>query len=130
MRQEANSPPPTTAPKTASGNDVAEQVVGQEITSKQDEVGGYHGGGCVVRIVVGDFRILLRHRIDDALPHVARVDEHVLLVHERHVLSYVFMTQLGRRSTTRSHAVSGVDERFGGHFVRKVHSGRTTRHLA
>ena len=78
-----------------------------------------------MQIVVGDFRILLRHRIDDALPHVARVDEHVLLVHERHVLP-AFHGQLEGVAHHTFHAVSGVDGHFGGHFVRGATADRTT----
>ena len=70
-----------------------------------------------MQIVVGDLRVFLGHLVDDALPHVAGVDEHVLLVHEGHVLPALH-GQLEGVAHHALHAVGGVDGHFGGHLVR------------
>ena len=61
-----------------------------------------------MQIVVGNFRISLGDLIDDALPHVAGVDEHVLLVHEGHMLPALH-GQLEGVTHHTFHAVGGVD---------------------
>ena len=66
---------------------------------------------------MGDLRVFLGHLVDDALPHVAGVDQHVLLVHEGHVLPALH-GQLEGVTYHALHAVGGVDGDFGGHLVR------------
>ena len=61
-----------------------------------------------MQIVVGNFRIFLGDLIDDALPHVSGVDEHVLLVHEGHMLPALH-GQLEGVTHHTFHAVGGVD---------------------
>ena len=73
---------------------------------------------------MGDFRIFLSHLVDDALPHVAGVDEHVLLVHEGHVL-LALHGQLEGVTHHALHAVGGVDGDFGGHLVRGAATDRS-----
>ena len=99
------------------GDDVAEQVVGEDHV-EAGRVGHHEDGGRVdVQVIVRDFRIFLGHLVDDALPHVAGVDQHVLLVHESHVL-LALHGQLEGVTHHAFHTVGGVDGHFGGDFVR------------
>lgn len=68
------------------GDDVAEQVVSEDHVEAGRIRHHENGGRVDMQIVVGNFRIFLGDLIDDALPHVSGVDEHVLLVHEGHML--------------------------------------------
>ena len=77
-----------------------------------------------MQIVVGNFRIFLGDLIDDALPHVSGVDEHVLLVHEGHMLPALH-GQLEGVTHHTFHAVGGVDGNFGGHLVRGAAANRS-----
>ena len=99
------------------GDDVAEEVVGQDHV-EAGRVGHHEDGGRVdVQVVVGDLRVFLGHLVDDALPHVAGVDQHVLLVHKGHVLPALH-GQLEGVTHHALHTVGGVDGDFGGHLVR------------
>ncbi len=101
------------------GDDVAEQVVGEDHV-EAGRVGHHEDGGRVdVQVVVGDLRVFLGHLVDDALPHVARVDEHVLLVHEGDVLAALHR-QLEGVTHHAFHAVGGVDGDLGGDLVRSA----------
>ena len=105
------------------GDDVAEEVVGQDHV-EAGRVGHQEDGGRVdVQVVVGDLRVFLGHLVDDALPHVAGVDQHVLLVHEGHVLPALH-GQLEGVTHHALHAVGGVDGDFGGHLVRGATTDR------
>ena len=107
------------------GDDVAEQVVGKDHVETR-RIGHHEDGGRVdVQIVVGDFRIFLGDLVDDALPHVARVDEHVLLVHEGHMLPALH-GQLEGVTHHTLHTVGGIDGDFGGHLVRGTATHRST----
>ena len=106
------------------GDDVAEEVVGQDHV-EAGRVGHHEDGGRVdVQVVVGDLRVFLGHFVDDALPHVAGVDEHVLLVHEGHVLPALH-GQLEGVTHHALHTVGGVDGDFGGHLVRGATADRS-----
>ena len=70
-----------------------------------------------MQVVVGDLRVFLGHLVDDALPHVAGVDQHVLLVHKGHMLPALH-GQLEGVTHHALHTVGGVDGDFGGHLVR------------
>ena len=106
------------------GDDVAEEVVGQDHV-EAGRVGHHEDGGRVdVQVVVGDLRVFLGHLVDDALPHVAGVDQHVLLVHEGHVLPALH-GQLEGVTHHALHAVGGVDGDFGGHLVRGATAHRS-----
>ena len=106
------------------GDDVAEEVVGQDHV-EAGRVGHQEDGGRVdVQVVVGDLRVFLGHLVDDALPHVAGVDEHVLLVHKGHVLPALH-GQLEGVTHHALHTVGGVDGDFGGHLVRGATADRS-----
>ena len=77
-----------------------------------------------MQVVVGDLRVFLGHLVDDALPHVAGVDEHVLLVHQRDVLATLHRQLIGVPHHAL-HAVRGVDGDLGGDLGRSVATNRS-----
>ena len=66
--------------------DVAEEVV-REDHIKTARVRDQEDGGCVdMLVIVSDLGIFLTDLVYNALPHIAGVDEYVLLVHQSDVL--------------------------------------------
>ncbi len=98
------------------GQDVAEQVVGQDHVEARGVVDQIDRGGVHMVVVVRDLGVLLAHLVHDALPHVAGVHENVLLVHERHMLAALH-GQVERVAHHALHAVRRVDRDLGGHLV-------------
>ena len=105
------------------GQNVAKEVVGENHIETA-RVGDQEDGGRIdVLVVVGDLRVFLADLVDDALPHITGVDEHVLLVHQGDVLLALHSKLEGVTHHTL-HTVCGVDGHLGGHLLRGVAAHR------
>ena len=103
------------------GEDVAEQVVGDDDVEARGVGDHVDGGGVDVAVVDGHIRVLLPHLVDDAAPHVAGVDQHVVLVDQGEVL----LARGGGLEGVANDAldsVGGVDADLGGDLVRCSHA--------
>ena len=105
------------------GQNVAKEVVGENHIETA-RVGDQEDGGRInVLVVVGDLRVFLADLVDDALPHITGVDEHVLLVHQGDVLLALHSELEGVTHHTL-HTVCGIDGHLGGHLLRGVAAHR------
>ena len=77
-----------------------------------------------MQVVVRDLRVFLGHLVDDALPHIASVDQHVLLMHQGDMLPALH-GELERVTHHAFDAIGGIDGNLGGHLVRGVATDRT-----
>ncbi len=108
------------------GEDVAEEVVGDDHVEAARVRDQEDRRRVDVQVVYGDVGVLGCHRVHDALPHPARVHEHVRLVHERELLA----APLGLREGVAHDpldAVRRVDGRLVGDLVRACRCGSTRR---
>ncbi len=67
--------------------DVAEQVVGDDHVEALGVLHQHDHGGVHVQVVGGHVGVLVGDRPEDAVPQPARVDQHVVLVHQGHLLA-------------------------------------------
>src|SRR5699024_2533933 len=112
------------------GDDVAEEVIGDDHV-EAGGVGGHEDGGRIhVQIVDGDLGVFGRDGIHRAAPQVTGVDQHVVLVHEGELLA---RAGLGAGEGVAYHpldAEGGVQADLGGHFVRGAHAhGAAVTHV-
>src|SRR6185312_12182323 len=106
------------------GDDVAEQVVGDNHVEASG-VGDHEDGGRVdVQVVDGDVRELRADGLHGAAPEVTGVDQHVVLVYQREPLAAGGGAAEGVADHAL-HAVGGIDRNLGGNFVRRAHPQRT-----
>ena len=103
------------------GEDVAEQVVGDDDVEARGVGDHVDGGGVDVAVVDGHIRVLLPHLVDDAAPHVAGIDQHVVLVDQGEVL---LARGCGFEGVAHDafDSVGGVDADLGGDLVRCSHA--------
>ena len=99
------------------GEDVAEEVVGDNHIEARGIGDHVDGGGVHVHVVVPDVRKLSRNGLDRAAPQVSGVDEDVVLVDQRHVLSSTCRCPRKRVPHHALHPVGRVDRDLGGDFV-------------
>ena len=102
------------------GEDVAEEVVGDDDVEAAGV--GHHvdGGGVHVAVVDGDLGVLGADGLHGAPPQVAGVDEHVVLVDEGEVLGRPGLG-LGEGVADQAlHPVGRVDADLGGDLVRRA----------
>ena len=101
------------------GEDVTEQVVGDDdvvALGPVDEV----NAGRIDMVVRGlDLGVLLRDRVEGALPQVTRKGQHIGFVHECQVL-LAGHGQLEGVTNTPLHTVTGIDRSLRGDLVRRV----------
>ena len=106
------------------GEDVAEQVVGDDDV-EAGRIGDQEDRGRVdVQVVDGDVGELGRHGVDGAGPEVAGVHQDVVLVHQRQLAA---RTGLGPREGVADDALDaerGVDADLGGHLLRRADADR------
>ena len=99
------------------GDDVAEQVVGDDHV-EAGRVGDHEDrGGVDVQVVVRDVGELLGHGLDRALPELAGEDQDVVLVHEGELLAGAVVGPAEGVADHALHAVGGVQRHLGGHLV-------------
>src|SRR5699024_3587264 len=73
------------------GNNVAEHVVGDD-DIKPARIGGHEDGGRIhVQVVMGDVRVFCCDLVDDAVPQMSGVDQHVMFVDQCHVLAFAVL---------------------------------------
>ena len=106
------------------GDDVAEQVVGD------DHVEALRVGGQVdhdrvdVAVVGGDVGVLLRHLLEEPPPHGAGVDQHVGLVDEGELLARALLRAGEGVADDPLDAEGGVDRHLGGDLGRGADAQR------
>ena len=76
-------------------------------------------------VIVSDLGIFLTDLVYNALPHIAGVDEYVLLVHQSDVL-LALHGQLEGVTHHAFHAIGGVDGHLGGHLLRSATTNSAT----
>ncbi|CDI68148.1 Glutamine amidotransferases class-II [Bifidobacterium animalis subsp. animalis IM386] len=106
------------------GENVAEQIVGENHVEARRIGDQVDRGRVDVRVVMLNLGVFGAHLVHDVLPHVAGVDEHVLLVHERDVLAALHR-QLEGVAHHAFDAVRRVDGDLGGHLVLGAAANRT-----
>ena len=73
----------------------------------------------------GDAGVLGRHQVERPLPEIARIGEHVGLVHERHVVACAALGEPERVPDTALDTVAGVDRPLRGDLERRSAPERT-----
>ncbi len=109
------------------GEDVAEQVVGDDHVEALRLGDQEDGRGVDVQVVGGDVGELLADPGDGALPQAAGVHEHVGLVHQREVVARAGGGATERVADDPLHAVRRVDADLGGDLVRRYPRARRRR---
>ena len=100
------------------GEDVAEEVVGDDDV-EAGGVGDHEDrGGVDVQVVVGDLGEFLGHGLDSALPQVPGEDQDVVLVDQGDVLARTLAGAAEGITDNALHAVGGVEGDLGGNLVR------------
>ena len=102
------------------GEDVAEQVVGDDDVEPAGVRHHEDRRGVHVQVVDGDVRVFGRDPVDGALPERAGVDQHVGLVHEGELLRRPGCGESEREPHDPFDAVGRVDRHLGGDLVRRA----------
>lgn len=99
------------------GEDVAEEVVGDDHIEARRFSHHENGGRVDVQVIVGDVGEFLCHGLDGPLPQVSGEDQDVVLVDERNVLARTLAGPAEGIADYALHAVGGVKGNLSGNFV-------------
>ena len=99
------------------GEDVAEEVVGDDHVVLLRRLHEVDAGRVDVVVRRGDVGVLRLHLVEGALPEIAGEGEDVGLVHQGEVLARAALGQVEGEAHGALHAHAGVDAALGGHLV-------------
>jgi hypothetical protein len=102
------------------GEDVAEEVVGDDHVVLLRRLHEVDARGVDVVVGGGDVRVLGRDLVEGPLPQVTGEGEHVRLVHQREVLALAALGQVEGEAHRPLHAHAGVHRSLCGDLVRRA----------
>ncbi len=100
------------------GDDVAEHVGGDNHVEPLRVFHHPHAAGIHVGMILLHVGVLLADFLEDALPEIMPVGEHVRFIHQRELLARAGHRQLVGIAHGALDAGAGVDGHLGGHFIR------------